>query len=77
MFNGEGNWQGYCVPFLCSTNGENIYFLDVRNQQNSSRKIINFHTPAALTKLFEDNQTASYNLLKNPQIQLIKRTSSV
>ncbi|OGI29990.1 MAG: restriction endonuclease subunit R [Candidatus Melainabacteria bacterium RIFOXYA12_FULL_32_12] len=47
-FNGTGNWRGYRVPFLYSTNGEEIYFLDIRTEKNISRKISNFHTPDAL-----------------------------
>ncbi|MEW6573927.1 MAG: type I restriction endonuclease, partial [Bacillota bacterium] len=32
-FDGIGNWQGYRVPFLYATNGEVIYFLDVRDEK--------------------------------------------
>lgn len=32
-----GNWNGYMVPFLFSSNGELIAFLDVRNKNNLSR----------------------------------------
>ncbi|MFJ8432074.1 DEAD/DEAH box helicase family protein [Kitasatospora sp. NPDC094019] len=38
------------VPFLYSTNGEQIHFHDVRRQHNRSRQISAFHTPAALTE---------------------------
>ena len=43
-----GNWRGYKVPFLYSTNGEKIFFLDVRDEKNISREISEFHTPDAL-----------------------------
>jgi type I restriction enzyme R subunit len=42
-------WQGeYGVPFLYSTNGEEIRFEDVRSPRNRSRVVEAFHTPAAL-----------------------------
>lgn len=51
---GEGNWRGYRVPFLYSTNGELVFYLDVREEKNISRKISSFHTPAALEQHFHD-----------------------
>jgi len=30
---GSGNWHGYRVPFLYSTNGEVIHFVDVRSEK--------------------------------------------
>ena len=38
-------------PFLYSTNGEVIWFHDVRHPLNRSRKISAFHTPAALQEM--------------------------
>ena len=32
-----GRWGEYMVPFLFSSNGEQVFFLDVRNQKNTSR----------------------------------------
>ena len=43
----------YHVPFIYSTNGENIWFRDVRDSRNLSRKIAEFHTPSALTQMME------------------------
>ena len=43
--------DGFRVPFLYSTNGEVIWFHDVRHPLNRSRKIARFHTPAALREL--------------------------
>lgn len=43
-----GDWNGYHIPFLYSTNGELIYHLDVRNSGNLSRPVYSFHTPEAL-----------------------------
>ena len=50
--NGVGNWGEYGVPFLYASNGEVIWHIDIRNSQNISRKISNFHTPSALNELF-------------------------
>lgn len=45
--NGPGNWHGYRVPFLYSTNGELLWFIDVRPEKPVSRQISNFHTSGA------------------------------
>ena len=50
-FDGVGNWRGYRVPFLYSSNGEVIYFYDVRNESNLSEPLSSFHTPQALIEL--------------------------
>jgi type I restriction enzyme R subunit len=48
----EPRYQGeYGVPFLYSTNGEEIWFHDIRHELNRSRRISHFHTPAALAEL--------------------------
>lgn len=39
------------VPFLYSTNGEQIHFHDVRREQNRSRLVPGFHTPTALSEM--------------------------
>jgi type I restriction enzyme R subunit len=39
------------VPFLYSTNGEVLWFQDVRNKLNRSHKIVGFHTPDALREM--------------------------
>ena len=39
------------VPFLYSTNGELIWFHDVRNELNRSRQVSGFHTPQALQEM--------------------------
>ncbi len=39
------------VPFLYSTNGEVLWFHDIRHSQSRSRRIADFHTPAALEEL--------------------------
>jgi type I restriction enzyme R subunit len=45
-------YQGeFGVPFLYSTNGEEVWFHDVREQLNRSRRVSGFHTPTALNEL--------------------------
>jgi type I restriction enzyme R subunit len=45
----EPKYQGeFGAPFLYSTNGEEIWFHDVRQALNRSRRISKFHTPEAL-----------------------------
>ncbi|HEU4387983.1 MAG TPA: DEAD/DEAH box helicase family protein, partial [Blastocatellia bacterium] len=46
-------FDGFRVPFLYSTNGEVIWFHDVRHALNRSRTIARFHTPAALREMFD------------------------
>lgn len=41
---------GYRVPFLYSTNGEVIWFRDVRHPRNRQRQLAGFHTPDALAE---------------------------
>ena len=42
------NYRGYRVPFLYATNGQVIWFHDIRHQRNHSRKTRGFHTAKAL-----------------------------
>jgi type I restriction enzyme R subunit len=63
-FAGPGNWNGYRVPFLYASNGEVIWFLDVRDGKNISRQISKFHTSDALEEMFKNNATTGYEQLK-------------
>jgi type I restriction enzyme, R subunit len=50
----QPRWQGeYGVPFLYSTNGEQIRFHDVRREHNRSRWVAGFHTPQALAEMLK------------------------
>ncbi len=61
------DFDGYRVPFLYSTNGEIIWFHDVRHPLNRSRRVTLFHTPGALEELLgRDIDEASSNLLDTP-----------
>jgi type I restriction enzyme, R subunit len=48
--------EGYRVPFLYSTNGEVIWFQDIRHRLNRSRKVSQFHTPYALREMLSCDQ---------------------
>lgn len=61
------NFDGFRVPFLYSTNGEVIWFHDVRHLLSRSRKIRHFHTPSALREMMERDFQASCDWFqKNP-----------
>ncbi len=48
---GSFDFAGFRVPFLYSTNGEVIWFHDIRHPLSRSRRIAEFHTPCALREL--------------------------
>ena len=65
--NSPFDFGGFHVPFLYSTNGEVIWFHDVRHPQNRSRQIKKFHTPAALQEMMSrDFQAACASLTAIP-----------
>jgi len=45
------DFGGFTVPFAYSTNGERIFFQDLRSPHSRSREVKRFHTPAALRDL--------------------------
>jgi type I restriction enzyme R subunit len=62
------DFRGLHVPFLYSTNGEVIWFHDIRDPFNRSRKVSAFHTPAALQELLSgDFDNAITSLIANAQ----------
>lgn len=62
-FEGIGNWDGYRVPFLYSSNGEKIWFLDIRDSKNIRRELKDYHTPSAMKELFERDKEGALNKL--------------
>lgn len=62
-----GTWREYKVPFLYSTNGETICFLDVRQENNLQRELLEFHNSTALDEMFVQ-ESIDYKkwLEKNP-----------
>src|SRR2546423_14299334 len=57
------DFDGLHVPFLYSTNGEVIWFHDVRHRLNRSRKVACFHTPSGLRELLERDLEANSRAL--------------
>lgn len=51
LTNNPFDFNGYRVPFIYSTNGERIYFQDLREPQSRSRDLRHFHTPNALAEM--------------------------
>jgi type I restriction enzyme R subunit len=62
-FQGPGNWNGFKVPFLYATNGEIIWHLDARPDKRVSRRVSNFHSPAALEAAFAFDAKPSHTWL--------------
>ena len=63
-----GEWNEYHIPFLYSSNGELIDYLDGRNSKNLSRRIFSFHTPEAMETFFNANKEISFQWLKEKPI---------
>src|ERR1035441_1309551 len=57
------NFSGFHVPFLYSTNGEVIWYHDVRHSLNRSRQVARFHTPEALAEWLDRDFTAACDAL--------------
>lgn len=57
-------YRGFRVPFLFSTNGEVVYFHDVRHELELSRKLADFYTPSALAELMATDIEAAYSGLQ-------------
>eukprot|EP00456_Euglypha_rotunda_P013208 TRINITY_DN138_c2_g2_i3.p1 TRINITY_DN138_c2_g2~~TRINITY_DN138_c2_g2_i3.p1 ORF type:complete len:901 (-),score=266.54 TRINITY_DN138_c2_g2_i3:4435-7137(-) len=67
LANSTHNFRGYHAPFLYSTNGEVIWFHDIRNQLSMSRRVAKFHTPDALREMMgRDSAKAAEWLANNP-----------
>ena len=69
---GSGSWDGYHVPFLYATNGESVFFLDVREHDNLSREISTFHTPSALSEFFDQGQRTLGKVADPPRFARIR-----
>jgi type I restriction enzyme R subunit len=53
------DFRGYRVPFLYSTNGEVVWFHDIRDPLERSRRVSRVHTPAALRELLGRDPAAA------------------
>jgi len=66
-----GEWRGYKVPFLYSTNGESIFHLDVRRKENASRLLADFHSPQALLEKYrKDTESAERWFAQRPVAEI-------
>lgn len=70
---GPGNWNGYRVPFLFSSNGEGIWFADVRDPKYVSRPLAQFFTRSALADLFTRNDRPARDWLLDTPIEQLGR----
>jgi type I restriction enzyme, R subunit len=65
------------VPFLYSTNGEIIHFLDTRSPLNLSREIAGFLTPAAVAELLLRDTDAELARLADVPFSAILRAYQI
>jgi type I restriction enzyme, R subunit len=71
-------YQGeFGAPFLYSTNGEVVWFHDVRDQLNRSRRVSGFHTPAALDEMLTRDLDLEIEALANVPQNLLMRPYQV
>ncbi len=62
--NSPFNFFGYRAPFLFATNGEVIWFHDMRHELELSRRIAEFPTPAALAERLLHDAEAAFDRLR-------------
>ncbi len=60
-----GSWGNFKVPFLYASNGTQIWFADVRDDNYSSRELLDFHTGDALEEMFAKDYPACKKWFKN------------
>src|SRR5436190_6228327 len=70
---GCGDWDGCKVPFLFASNGEVIWFIDMRDEKPASRQIARFHTATALDALFATNLKSAHDWLLDTPPEKITR----
>ena len=72
-YQGPGNWGGFRVPFVYATNGEIIWFLDVRGEKATSRRISDFHTAPAMESFFTRELKPAHDWLLDTPLERIER----
>ncbi|MFN8011313.1 MAG: DEAD/DEAH box helicase family protein [Holophagaceae bacterium] len=71
---GAGNWNGYRIPFLYSSNGLQHWFADVRSEEYVSRQLMGgLHTPEALEDMFKTDRASAMAWLSGHPIEEIER----
>jgi type I restriction enzyme, R subunit len=73
VFDAVGDWDGLRVPFLYSSNGTIIWFLDGRQKKRVSRTLSDFHTPDALDGMFQVDKRAAISWLRSTSLEKIER----
>jgi type I restriction enzyme, R subunit len=68
-----GEWREYKVPFLYSSNGEQIYHLDIRKKENTSYQIADFHSPQALLDRFNRSNYDAISWFNRKPVKEIER----
>lgn len=74
------DFRGYRVPFLFATNGEVIWYHDVRHESSRSRQIAKLHTPDALIEFLGrdfDAATAKLCTMPNDHPRILARPYQV
>jgi type I restriction enzyme R subunit len=59
------DFHGFRTPFAYSTNGEKIYFQDLRTPESYSRPVTHLHTPAALQEMLKRDTEAALRWIKS------------
>lgn len=68
---GIGNWDSFRVPFIYATNGEIIWFADVRTGIYNARRVSHFHTADSLSERLSTDHSFAYRWLRdNPSTQI-------
>jgi hypothetical protein len=67
---GAGNWRGFRAPFLYSSNGEEIWFADVREEKYYERELADFHTPDAVGEMFGRDRAAAKKWLAATPVEI-------
>lgn len=62
------SFNGYHIPFIYSTNGEVIWFQDLRRPNSRSRRLAAFHTPAALEAMLARDTIAAEDWLSSTTV---------
>lgn len=63
-----GRWGEYMVPFLFSSSGEQVFFLDVRHPQNLNRQLQDFYSPQALWEFYNRDEALADRWFKETAV---------
>ncbi|WP_418262947.1 DEAD/DEAH box helicase family protein [Flavobacterium faecale] len=82
-----GNWNGYRVPFLFSTNGRNyleqiktksgIWFLDIRNDRNKSKALRGWFSPQGIIEQFNRDVEKANTRLQESEYDYLQNPSGL